>query len=223
MIRSHLPITAKQARFYPSLFCFCLKFFEHPFFDRDLARPLNHAGGSPCPGISFLHRLVGHASCVSNTPCPGGKIFAEPQRRAALCGARETAASAAGTKRKGHLRFPFLFELLPFPYLLARRKSESGDRSENGYGSRVTAAFVSQPIRSSRITHSYTYGLLSAGAANRAAQLVCLMATDGTCEFFCANTLYLIFSPLFTLFLQLHTKKNPKPRLRVLCVSALTS
>ena len=33
----------------------------------------------------------------------------------ALCGARETAAPAAGAKRKGHLRFPFLFELLPFP------------------------------------------------------------------------------------------------------------
>ena len=33
----------------------------------------------------------------------------------AVCGRRETAASAAGTKRKGHLRFPFLFELLPFP------------------------------------------------------------------------------------------------------------
>ena len=132
MIGSHLPITAKQARFYPSLFCFCLKIFEHPFFDRDLAGPLNRAGGSPLPGISFLYRLVEHASCVSNTPCPGGKIFAEPQRRAALCRARETAASAAGTKRKGHLRFPFLFELLPFPYLLARRKSESGDRFENG-------------------------------------------------------------------------------------------
>ena len=54
-------------------------------------------------------------SCVSNTPCPGGSFFAEPQRRVALCGARETAAPAAGAKRKGHLRFPFLFELLPFP------------------------------------------------------------------------------------------------------------
>ena len=81
MIGSHLPITAKQARFYPSLFCFCLKIFEHPFFDRDLAGPLNRAGGSPRPGISFLYRLVEHASCVSNTPCPGGKIFAEPQWR----------------------------------------------------------------------------------------------------------------------------------------------
>jgi len=46
----------------------------------------------------------------------GGEFFAEPQQGIALCGARETAASAAGTKRKGHLRFPFLFELLPFPY-----------------------------------------------------------------------------------------------------------
>ena len=36
---------------------------------------------------------------------------------AALCGARETAAPAAGAKRKGHLRFPFLFGLLPFPLL----------------------------------------------------------------------------------------------------------
>ena len=27
VIGSHLPITAKQARFYPSLFCFCLKFY----------------------------------------------------------------------------------------------------------------------------------------------------------------------------------------------------
>ena len=82
MIGSHLPITAKQARFYPSLFCFLSEIFWAPIFStRDLAGPLNRAGGSPCPGISFLYRLVGHASCVSNTPCPGGKIFAEPQRR----------------------------------------------------------------------------------------------------------------------------------------------
>ena len=61
----------------------------------------------------------------------GRQFFAEPQWGVALCGARETAAPAAGAKRKGHLRFPFLFELLPFPCLLARRKSESGDRFEN--------------------------------------------------------------------------------------------
>ena len=157
--------------------------FWAPIFRQRLGWALNRAGDSPCPGIFFLHRLVGHASCVNNTPCPGGKIFAKPQRRAALCGARETAASAAGTKRKGHLRFPFLFELLPFPYLLARRKSESGDRFENGYGSRVTAAFVSQPIRSSRITHCYTYGLVSAGAANRAAQLAAALPQTAPANF----------------------------------------
>ena len=33
----------------------------------------------------------------------------------ALCGVRERAARAAGAKREGHLRFPSLFELLPFP------------------------------------------------------------------------------------------------------------
>ena len=155
MIESHLPITAKQARFYPSLFCFCLKFFGHPFFDRDLAGPLNRAGGSPCPGISFLHRLVGHASCVSNTPCPGGKIFAEPQRRAALCGARKIAASAAGIKRKGHLRFPFLFELLPFPWIVWRRLPTC-DRSEIGERERIFSTVFFVTCSQCQIHYCYT-------------------------------------------------------------------
>ena len=73
-----------------------------------------------------------HPNRAGGSPLTGGSFFAEPQRGVALCGARETAAPAAGAKRKGHLRFPFLFELLPFPCLLARRKSESGDRFENG-------------------------------------------------------------------------------------------
>ena len=136
---------------------FCLKIFEHPFFDRDLAGPLNRAGGSPRPGISFLYRLVEHASCVSNTPCPGGKIFAEPQWRAALCGARKIAASAAGTKKEGTPAVSFLFELLPFPYFLARRKSESDDRFENGVRQRIfffrrgrPLAALSPPLRNAR-------------------------------------------------------------------------
>ena len=52
----------------------------------------------------------------------------------ALCGARETAVPAAGAKRKGHLRFPFLFELLPFPCFLIRRRFPICDRSEIGNG-----------------------------------------------------------------------------------------
>jgi len=84
----------------------------------------------------FLHRLSGGHEPRRRFALTGGEFFAEPQRGIALCGARETAASAAGTKRKGHLRFPFLFELLPFPCFPIWRQSESGDRFEKGNGSR---------------------------------------------------------------------------------------
>ena len=87
----------------------------------------------------FLHRLSGGTrtaqACSSLT---GGEFFAEIQRGVALCGAREIAAPAAGTapsplrwaKRKGHLRFPFLFELLPFPCFLIWRRFPICDRCE---------------------------------------------------------------------------------------------
>ena len=46
----------------------------------------------------------------------GGEFFAEPQRGdSPSADGGDVAAPAAGAKRKGHLRFPFLFELLPFP------------------------------------------------------------------------------------------------------------
>ena len=61
----------------------------------------------------------------------GRRYSLEIKRRVALCGARESAAPAAGAKRKGHLRFPFLFGLLPFPCQLVWRRSETGDRFEN--------------------------------------------------------------------------------------------
>ena len=50
----------------------------------------------------------------------------------AVCGRQERAAPAAGAKRKGHLRFPFLFGLLPFPCLSVWRRPETGDRFEKG-------------------------------------------------------------------------------------------
>ena len=70
---------------------------------------MNRAGGSPYPGGSFSLNL---------------------SEGVALCGARETAAPAAGAKRKGHLRFPFLFELLPFPCFLIWRRLPTCDRFE---------------------------------------------------------------------------------------------
>ena len=44
---------------------------------------------------------------------------------------------AAGAKRKDNLRFSFLIELLPFPYLLAWRRPETGDRFETGERQRI--------------------------------------------------------------------------------------
>ncbi len=87
-----------------------------------------------------------------------GEFFAEIQRGVALCGAREIAAPAAGTapyprrwaKRKGHLRFPFLFELLPFPYLLVWRRLPTCDRSETENGRGFFLLCLSQPVRSVR-------------------------------------------------------------------------
>ena len=61
---------------------------------------------------------------AGGSPYSGGEFFAEVQRgscalrSAGDCGARgggNVAAPAAEAKRKGHLRFPFLFGLLPFP------------------------------------------------------------------------------------------------------------
>ena len=96
----------------------------------------------------------------------GGEVFAEPQwggiRRLRTAGTLRRPPQ--GAKRKGHLRFPFLFELLPFPCFLIWRRFPICDRFEKGYGSRVTSACLSPPFRSSQIAYCYTCGLLYAGA-----------------------------------------------------------
>ena len=67
--------------------------------------------------LLFLHRLSGALELpLAGSPFPGGEFFAEPQRGdSPSADGGDVAAPAAGAKRKGHLRFPFLFELLPFP------------------------------------------------------------------------------------------------------------
>ena len=80
----------------------------------------------------FLHRLSGVLEPRRRFTLTGRKFFAEMQRGVALCGARESAAPAAGAKRKGHLRFPFLFGLLPFPCFLIWRRLPTCDRFEIG-------------------------------------------------------------------------------------------
>ena len=133
------------------------------------------AGGfAPNGRLLFLHWLTGaHELPQAGSTLTGGVFFAEIQRWGfAVCGRRDVAAPAAGAKRKGHLRFPFLFGLLPFPCFLIWRRFPTCDRSEKEYGSRVTAACLSPPFRSSQTAYCYTCGLLYAGATNRVAQLV---------------------------------------------------
>ena len=60
-----------------------------------------------------------------------GRFFAEPQRGIRRRCGGNVAAPAAGAKRKDNLRFSFLFELLPFPCFLIRRRFPICDRSEN--------------------------------------------------------------------------------------------
>ena len=132
----------------------------------------------------FLHRPSGVRELPqAGSPFPGGKVFAEPQRGIALCGARETAAPAAGAKRKGHLRFPFLFELLPFPCFLIRRRFPICDRFENrerqsGY---LSVCFATYSQFTDRLLLHIRFTLRRARHSS-AAQLVSLEFTDDTCE-----------------------------------------
>ena len=95
----------------------------------------------------FLHRLSGVLEPRRRFTLTGGEFFAEMQRGVALCGARESAAPAAGAKRKGHLRFPFLFGLLPFPCFLIWRKFPICDRCEKEYDRGFFLPCLSQSIR----------------------------------------------------------------------------
>ena len=75
------------------------------------------------------------SACSSLT---GGEFFAEPQRGdSPSADGGSVAAPAAGAKRKGHLRFPFLFELLPFPCFLIWRRFPICDRFENRERQRI--------------------------------------------------------------------------------------
>ena len=143
---------------------------------------MNRAGGSPYPGGSFfkhrltgarelrqrvrpiraapfLHRLSGALELpLAGSPFPGGSFFAEPQRGdSPSADGGNVAAPAAGAKRKGHLRFPFLFGLLPFPYFLIWRRLPTCDRFEiterqSGY-SCVTFANLFAVHRQRTATH----------------------------------------------------------------------
>ena len=166
-----------------------------------LHRPAGHANCRrrvrPNGRLLFLHRLSGGRELPqAGSPLTGGVFFAEPQRGVALCGARETAAPAAGAKRKGHLRFPFLFGLLPFPCFLIWRRFPICDRFDMGNGRGFFLPCFSQPIRNVRY-RSATHAVSSPQARHkvncpkgkRGSPGGCLcratrlrVVADGTCE-----------------------------------------
>ena len=101
---------------------------------------------------SFLHRPSGVLELPqAGSSLTGGKFSAEPQRGdSPSADGGNVAAPAAGAKRKGHLRFPFLFGLLPFPCFLIRRRFPICDRFEMRNGRGFFLPCLSQPVRSVR-------------------------------------------------------------------------
>ena len=130
-------------------------------FYRGLNPALSCTGGPGCSNcvsgfaltgrLLFLHRLTGALELPqAGSPLTGGKFFAEPQREIRRRCGGSVPRPAAGAKRKDNLRFSFLFELLPFPCLLIRRRLPTCDRSEMGYGRGFFLPCLSQPVRSVR-------------------------------------------------------------------------
>ena len=112
----------------------------------------------------FLHRLSGVLEPRRRFTLTGGEFFAEPQqgiRRLRTAGT--SPRPAAGAKRKGHLRFPFLFELLPFPCFLIWRRLPTCDRFETGERQRIFSSVSFATCSQGQIPFCYTGGLLCAG------------------------------------------------------------
>ena len=105
------------------------------------------AGGFALTGGSFsAPESRGARTALAGSPFPGGEFFAEPQRGdSPSADGGSMPRPEAGTtpyprrwaKRKGHLRFPFLFELLPFPCFLIWRRFPICDRFENRERQRI--------------------------------------------------------------------------------------
>ena len=99
-------------------------------------------GDANCVSVFVLFRAAPFSTLASGVFEPrrrftltGGEFFAEPQRGdSPSADGGSVAAPAAGAKRKGHLRFPFLFGLLPFPCFLIWRRLPTCDRFEKGNG-----------------------------------------------------------------------------------------
>ena len=138
--------------------------------------------GSPLTGGSFsAPESRGARTALAGSPFPGGEFFAEPQRGdSPSTDGGSVPRPEAGTtpyprrwaKRKGHLRFPFLFELLPFPCFLIRRRLPICDRFEKGNGRGFFLPCFSQPVRRVRYRSATHVGNSTQARHSSAAQFV---------------------------------------------------
>ena len=116
------------------------------------------AGGFALTGGSFsAPESRGARTALAGSPFPGGEFFAEPQRGdSPSADGGNVAAPAAGAKRKGHLRFPFLFGLLPFPCFLIWRRLPICDRFENRERQRIFSSVFFATCSQGQIPFCYT-------------------------------------------------------------------
>lgn len=120
-----------------------------------------------------------------------------PEIRVFACEARESCLPGRGARGR-YQWFP-PSDFLPFPKIIWC-KPETGDRCEKGERQRIFSFVSFSNYSQCQIPCCYTGGFISAGAAqgelpararegplgdDRDAQLVGLVATDGTCEFRC--------------------------------------
>ena len=121
---------------------------------------------SPFPGGSFsAPESRGARTALASSPLTGGEFSAEPQRGIRrLRTAGTTPYPRRWAKRKDNLRFSFLFELLPFPCFLIRRRFPICDRFENGVRQRIFSSVSFTACSQCQIAYCYTGGLVYAGA-----------------------------------------------------------
>ena len=134
------------------------------FFSTNYAEHASCAAIRPVRAAPFPAPTQRGARTAAGGFAPNGRgSFAEIQRGIALCGARESAAPAAGAKRRDNLRFSFLFELLPFPWIVWRRLPTC-DRCEIGERQRIFSSVSFAAYSQGQIVFCYTGRLLLAGA-----------------------------------------------------------
>ena len=125
----------------------------------------------------------GTRTALAGSPLTGGEFFAEPQRGdSPSADGGSVAAPAAGAKRKDNLRFSFLFELLPFPCLLIRRRLPICDRFENRKRQRIFSSVFFATCSQGQIPVCYIGRLLPAGATYPCRAIRERVVIDSTCE-----------------------------------------